>query len=84
MSKIKLFDKKFNSFTGMIFFKCIITECDFSMKYQINEINSLSDEDVLALAYQRDAELIDHLNFDHGLECLFKPVYETESTWSED
>ena len=84
MRNIKLFDRKYNALSRMFFFKCIVTECDFVIKYSLDKIYDLSKEDKLKMAHSRDITLIDHLKYDHGLEFLLRPVYEDDLTWNED
>ena len=84
MKNIKIFDKKYNALSRMFFFKCIVTECDFVVKYSLDSIYNLPKDQRSMIAHKRDADLIDHLKYEHGLEFLLRPMYDNELTWNED
>jgi len=84
MAKIKIYDKKFNSLSRTYFFKCIISECDFTLPFNANILKNVTRDEHLEIAKARDSFFIDHLRVAHAFEFMAIPSYEKNKKEDEN
>ena len=84
MAKLKIYDKKYNSLSRTYFFKCIVTECDYTIPFIMDRIVNLSQEEKLGISKARDSYFIDHLRYEHGLELMVRPFYDGDTSEDEE